>query len=308
MSRNVPPALLAHLQSGQTTTCYLLKLILKSGAVYGLTSLDQAVTYDDGADSDGAVTYVATHGFDPSMLATSADYSVDNAEANALISDETGITEEMIEAGEMVDAAWICYLVNYRDLSMGHVVKGFGDLGEVRIKHGLLWMPELLSIMVRLKKAVGFVDSVLCRANFGETPADSQTGCGVDLAPLWVNGEVDSVGAENNRTFIGDVMGYFPGRGEWLTGDNAGGEFAVESVDGLQVTLAETTPYPIASGDTYRIRPECRKRYLEDCITLYSNGPNFKGEPHILSEDAGALTPGEQYEPSFVPRPGAAEP
>lgn len=300
MSRNVPVALAAHLAEPVNTTTRLVKINLRSGTVYGLTMLDRDVPYDDGS-ADGEVNYVATNGFDPSAFSSDVGASVDNAEAFALISDDIpGVTVAMAEAGELDDAQWICYLVNYEDTSMGHVVLDAGDLGEVRTRYGMIWIPEFLSYVSRLKQPIGHVWSTTCRAIFG-TPAGSQTGCGIDLTPLWVSGEVTAVGAESNRTFTGDAVvssgsvNPVPGRVQWLTGNNAGREFAVEDVAGLVVSLIETTGYPIEIADTYRIRPDCRKRYLEDCIGVWANGPNFKGEPLIPVGDASqSQTPGAQ--------------
>lgn len=295
--RTVPSLLQTHLDGAATTTTRLLKVTLRNGTSYGLCMLDRDIEYDDG---DGALTYVATNGFDPSTLSGDIGFSVDNAESYALISDDvSGVTEDMVHRGELDDAQWIMYLVNFDDTGhTRHVILDAGDLGEVRVRYGMLWIPEILSYAMRLKQSIGSVWSRRCRAIFG-SPAASPTGCGVNVAPLWVAGEVTAVGAESNRQFTGDVLTSgvtpFPGRLQWLTGDNAGREFATEEIDGLVCTLNETTAYAIQVGDTYRIRPDCRKRYQEDCIAQWNNGPNFKGEPLIPVGDASQVqTPGAQ--------------
>jgi uncharacterized phage protein (TIGR02218 family) len=296
--RTVPSFLQDHLDGVDTTTTRLLKVTLRSGLSYGLTMLDRNVTYDDG---DGVVQYIATNGFDPSTLSADIGYTVDNAEGYALISDAVpGITLEMVNAGELDDATWICYLVNYEDLTMGHVILDAGDLGEVRTRYGMVWIPELLSYGMRLRQSIGSVWSRKCRAIFG-SPANTQTGCGIDVTPLWVSGEVTAIGAESDRTFTGDAITAtggevpFPGRVQWLTGANAGREYATEEVVDETVSLNETTAYPIEIGDTYRIRPDCLKRFIEDCIETWDNGVNFKGEPYIPVGDASAVqSPGAQ--------------
>jgi uncharacterized phage protein (TIGR02218 family) len=287
MTRIVPAELQTHLDGSSTTTCRLLKIRAKSGSVFGLTTLDVAVPYDDETD-DGELTYTAARGFDPSVLRTDVGVSVDNAEGMALISDEVdGITEEMIDAGEFDDAEWVLYLVNFKDLTAGrHVELGSGSLGEMRTQHGLVFIPELLDTMAALKQPIGEVYSRRCRATFGlpATEANRHRGCGVDADTLWVAGEVQSVGAETNRNFTGDAVATphsFPGRVRFTTGANAGREYATDSVAGFVIDLAETTAYPIEAGDEYEIRPDCGKRYEQDCIGVWSNGPNFKGEPHI---------------------------
>lgn len=296
--RTIPAALQAHLNERVTTTTRLLKITTRAGFTYGLCMLDQAIEYDDG---EGLVTYVATNGFDPSTLSSDTAYGVANAEAQSLISEDIdGIELEDIQAGELDDARWVMYLVNFRDLSMGHAIIDAGDLGEVRVRHGQAFTAELLSYVSRLKQSIGGVWSRRCRAVFG-TPHDSPTGCGVDLAPLWVNGTVSSVGSEANRVFSGSaVIGPSgvvpaPGRVQFLTGANAAREFAVEEVASPEIVLAEPANYPIAPGDTYRIRPDCLKRFQEDCIDTWDNGPNFKGEPEIPVGDAtGIQAPGAQ--------------
>lgn len=295
--RTVPTRLFAHLQKNATTTCRLLKFILRSGLTYGLTTLDVDVVYDDG---DGAITYSATNGFDPSTFSSDTGYSIDNAESYAMITQAPtpGVNTDMVNAGEFDDAQWICYLVNFEDLTMGHIILDGGDVGVVRTKYGMIWIPELLSYMMRLKQPVGSVYSRTCRAVFG-THAAQQTGCGVNTAPLWVTGTVVAVGAESDRVFTASAISEispYPGRVQWLTGANAGREFAVEEeVVDMVISLNETTSYAIEVGDSYRIRPDCFKRYEEDCIGVYGNGPNFKGEPLIPVGDSSQVqTPGAQ--------------
>lgn len=289
----------AHLDGTSTTTCRLLKFTLTNGQKFGITTLDRDVEYSDDGDSPGFV-YIASNGFDPSTFAADTGLAVDNAEAYALISDEVpGITQAMVDAGELDDAQWKCMLVNFEDLTMGHMILGAGDVGDVSTRQGMLFIPELLSYAMRLKAPIGGVWSIRCRAIFG-TPADSQTGCGVDLAPLWVMGTVSAVGAESDRVFTGSNVedggpAPYPGVVQFLTGANAGREFDTESIDGLVVELAETTNYAMQVGDTYRIRPDCNKSYLDDCIGIWSNGPNFKGEPLIpVGDSAEVLTPSSQ--------------
>jgi len=299
--RTVPAQIASHLADVSTTTTRLLKITLRSGFVYGLCMLDRNITYDDGA---GELEYIATNGFDPQTVAQDAGYSVNNAEGYALISDAVpGITTEMVERGELDDATWILYLVNFEDLTAGrHVLIDAGDLGEVRAQHGMVWIPELLSYGMRLKQPIGSVWSRTCRAIFG-TPADSQTGCGIDAEVLWVDGSVTAVGAESDRTFTGTaVTGSspaqvpVPGRIRWTYGNNTGLEYAVESVSGLDVELTEPTRYPIQIGDEYEIRPDCGKQYQRDCIDIWNNGINFKGEPLIPVGDAASnQAPGAEF-------------
>jgi uncharacterized phage protein (TIGR02218 family) len=288
--RSMSVALASHLQQASTTTTKLLKITLPNGVIFGLSMLDKSIMYDDGS-TDGEIEYVATTGFDLSTVSSESGYTVGNAEAQSLIAgDVDGVTVEMVEAGDLDNSSWACYLVNFEDLSMGHLEIGRGDVGEVISKFGMIWLPELLDYIARLRQPIGNVWSITCRAEHG-SPANSPTGCGVDVSATWVNGTVTAVGLEPDRDFTGTAVATgledgYPGRVQFLTGDNAGHEFATENVDGLVVTLLEFTPRPVSIGDTYRTRRACKKRYQEDCIDIYANGLNFKGEPNIPVGDA----------------------
>src|SRR5690606_17276084 len=142
--------------------------ILRSGDVYGLCMLDRDLDYDDG---EGVVTYRATTGFDPATPSSDIGYEIDNAAGYALMG-RLGVTEEMVERGELDDARWIMYLINFEDLTpRSHIVLDAGDVGDVRVRYGMIWIPELLSYSMRLKQTIGSVWSRRCRAVFGSPAA-----------------------------------------------------------------------------------------------------------------------------------------
>jgi len=302
MSRKIPTQVQLNIDSNASTLTRLLRVILASGTTYGICMTNRDVVYDHG---DGEVTYVAANGFDPSTIASDISYSVGNAEGYALISEDVpGVTEEMVNTGQLDGAKWVCYYVDYEKPDLGSaVILDAGDVGAVVVDHGLLWIPELLSYIVRLKQPVGDVWSRACRAEYG-SPAASQRGCGVDVSGLWQNFTVDSLGQESDRTFytsglVEDPTRPFnPGRVEWLTGKNAGKvmavELFVEDTSGTQlVSLFETTPYDIAPTDTGRIRNDCAKT-VEAC-KANNNYLNMKAEPLIPVGDTAAIQiPGAQ--------------
>lgn len=272
--RTIPAALAAHLAGSVTTTCRILRIERRDGVVYGLTTLDRDVEYL-------GVTYRALTGFDPSVIATSADISADNAEAFGLLAqDATGLQLSDLIAGVLDDARWTVMLVNWADLSMGHVTLDAGDVGRVRIEDGLAYAPELVSYSVRLRQAISTRDSRLCRSEFG-SPANSQRGCGVNADALWLVGAATAADSEEpRRIFAGDVAGSVPGRLQWLTGHNASARLWPVDAAGLgTIVLMEDMPYPIAPGDTYRVRPDCAKT-LQAC-QAYENVINMKGEWYI---------------------------
>lgn len=278
--RQIPIALQSNLDGNVQYLTRCVRFRLKSGQVLGFSMWDVDITYDHG-DGYGPTVYSASQGIDPSTIASDVNYSVANAEGRILTKTTlTGLTIEMVESGALDDGEWDCFVLDWRNPITGSaLLLDAGDLGEVRTEDGLVIIPELLSYAMRLRQVIGTVWQRPCRAIFG-SPAASQTGCGVDADALWVTGEVQSVGAESDRTFTGDAAASIPGRLEWLTGENAGPRrYALEAASGMTATLAETTPYAIKPGDTYRIRPDCTKLKIGALgCDSYSNWPNFKGE------------------------------
>lgn len=300
--RNIPDQIRLALNSPASTLTRLLRVMLADGTNYGLCMSNRDVIYDHG---DGPITYVATNGFDPSTFSADVGYSVDNAEGYALISDDVpGITQEMVNAGALDGAQWACYYMDYENpITASAVVLDAGDVGQVQVQFGMLWIPELLSYIVRLTQNIGDVYSRTCRADFGSYAAQPH-GCGINADALWQNFTVTAVGAETDRTFtttglsIDPNKPFYPGRIQWLTGASAGKlvtieEFDVDTAGDQIVSLMETLAYAIQVGDTGRIRPDCIKTWTQ--CGLYNNKINFKGEPLIPVGDTAAIQiPGAQ--------------
>lgn len=279
MSRAIPIALQDHLDGSTTSTTRCVRFRLKDETVLGFAMLDRDVPYDHG-DGYGEIVYSASQGIDPSAIVADTSYSVANEEGRILVSTTLqGLTLEMVESGALDDGQWDCFTLDWLNPVTGSaLLLDAGDLGEVRTEEGMVIIPELLSYAMRLRQSVGTVWQRPGRCIFG-TPANSQTGCGVDAEVLWQDGTVSSVGAETDRTFTGTITGFFPGRLEFTSGPNVGKRYAIESVDGMTITLAETTPFPIEATHTYQHRPDCTK--LKDGLLgcdSYGNWPDFKGE------------------------------
>lgn len=293
--RYVPTLLANHLKGGVTTTCRLLLITLKDGRKFGLTTLDREIRYM-------GVNYSAVHGFNSSVIATDTGLSVDNAEAESLLAANVeGINIEMVQRGELDDAQWRMMIINWADLSMGHIVLDAGDLGEVTIKDEMIYVSELLSFTTRLRQAIGGSWSRRCRAVFGSEP-NSQTGCGVDVEPLWSLATVTGVSEDDPfRVFSADLLrlyehGGFPGRVDWHTGDNEGQRlWQVEAFSQASGTVAlfEAMPKPIKVGDQLWFRADCNKSPSQ--CKAYGNFINYKGEPFIPTGNGlESMTPGAE--------------
>jgi uncharacterized phage protein (TIGR02218 family) len=311
--RAISPELQAHLDGGSTTVTLLLRIdpVTEGYSSIGAALLDRDVVYDDG---DGEVTYVASIGMVPANITSSGGMDVGSTEFQHLLPEaDLPISEADIAAG-VYDYAWFTlYLVNYEDLSMGHVIMpaGHGQLGQMRMEAGLSFWSELTDLSKLLKQTIVERDSLSCRAIFGSMPIGTGGGvieqrfpCGKDTTAMWLPGAVTSVGLETNRTFRASALGaaantFVPGMLRWLTGRNAGRTLEVESQDGSgNISLTFDTMFPIEVGDTFEIRPDC---------THWRDGPNgckfhhgdpewklhYRGEPDIPIQDADQInTPG----------------
>lgn len=307
MSKSISIALQNYLGQQATRLCMLEKIgPLPDASFIHITSLDRDVEYDDG---DGLATYYASTGAQVSNLAASNDLSVDNGETNTLVPIypvTEGITEAMVDNGDLDGVPYVIYKVNYNDLSMGHEVMASGQIGEVRVLDGGLITFENRSWSQLLKQnSVCEVDSLTCRVKrFGSQPGEERFPCNYDLTGEWVNGvTVTGIGSESVREFSADALtqpdDYFaPGLVLWLTGDNAGRSLEVEGYqsdsNGADITLLITTRYPIQVGDTFDIRRDCTRKWSghNSCET-YNNRLWFRGEPFIpIAETVGLLVPG----------------
>lgn len=314
--RTISAELQEHLDSGATTLTMLIKITPRNPEypAFGIAMLDRDVIYDDG---DGEILYAARIGMDPSAMVQSAGTDIGNAEFKHLMAPQFSaeVSEELIRAG-VYDYAWYAaMIVNYEDLTMGHIEApaGFGQVGQLTIDNrGLSFQMELTDLTKLLKQTITEVDSITCRATFGSQPIGTGGGvveerfpCGKDLAPLWsATKTVTSVSLEPTITFTASALGaasghYVPGMVRWITGRNAGRQQGVEDqTAGGQITLNTATMFPVEVGDTFQIREDCTRWKDGDRGCKYHFGEpewknHYRGEPFIPIADGDAIsTPG----------------
>lgn len=324
MGRYCSPALQAHLDGGATTLSIQCKItpVTQGYAPYGVTTLNRDVEY-------GGVTYLAAVGMMPSAVAFNGSMSIDNAEATSLMPEyDVPISEADIRAGVYDYAEFELFLLNYEDLTMGHLTLQEGTIGQVSIDaNGLSFVNELRGLSAQLKQSVCEKDSLTCRAIYGSQPLGSATPgpiqrfpCGKDATAQLVSGTVEEVGLENTLTFklagvtlVADELN--PGMVMFTSGLNAGRTLEVESntTDGW-ITLRFEAMFPIAPDDDLVYRSDCNKVARDTdkgCAAPHHWGTewplHFRGEPDIPIGDAGSMeTPGASASPGdgspdFVP-------
>lgn len=296
--KTIPSTLQAHKDKPDTTLAHLVKITPVVGvtpaSVFGITSNSADIVYDDGT---GALTYHASNGADLSNLSASLDLGVDNAEIVSLLSefDVGTITEADVLSGKLDYAKFVTYSVNWANLSDGHEIVQVGTLGEATTIDGLSVTLETRSLSQQLKRPIVEGDSITCRAVFGSMAGDPgiRFPCNFDTTAEWINVTVTSVGVEPDLQFavsgLAVADGFLvPGIVQWFTGANAGRTHEIESQIGSSIELVHPSNFDIAIGDTGRIRRDCAKRYVEDCINRFNNRPNFRGEPLIPQGEEGS--------------------
>lgn len=274
MSKNISSALKAHLQSGVTTIATCWKLTRQDGVVMGFTSHDKPITYN-------GVTYEQASGFTPSAIDESVGLKVDNLEIESIL-DSNNISEEDIEAGLYDYARIEIFIVNYEDLSQGHMILKKGILGALKVGRNSFYT-EVRGLSQLYTNTITESFCETCRAELGDAR------CKVDLNAITVTGSI--IASTNDREFTTDVTTYADGYFDYgllvfTSGANATYAMEVKQYQqaGGAFKLFLKLPKPIAPGDTFTVYPGCDKK-LTTCEQKFNNVVNFRGEPYIPGKD-----------------------
>jgi len=164
-------AMQAHLAGNPTTLAYILSVKRRDGMILGFTTHDEDLTYDAG-DGDGAITYTARSGSSNTAMSSKSDLSVDNLEVTCLL-DSDAITEEDLRAHLFDDATITIRLVNWADLTMGHITLRKGSFGAVKVAGGVGNI-ELRGLTQKLTTKLGSTYGPICRAELGSGTTQSK--------------------------------------------------------------------------------------------------------------------------------------
>lgn len=289
MSKRIPIALQEHKDSRATTLTLIMKVSCVGkykGVVRGFTQLDDDVLYDDGK---GPLLYKCDQGLTPSVIDTSADFGVDNAEMGGWVQEDE-LSESDIFAGMFDFAEVTIYEVNYNDLRQGHhEIVASGTFGQTRFNENRWWM-EWRGLQQIAKQPYGECYSLTCRAAYGSER------CGLPLE--WIDVTVTAVSPDfPDRIFsIAGIEGepdgkFVPGVVRVVEGLNAGREMEIDAQDEeSDIRLALPMAYPFAIGDKLRIRIDCDKTF-ETCKAR-GNQLRFRGEHHTPVSDPSLFVPG----------------
>lgn len=270
--KSISAELKAHLSLEVTTLATCWKVTRRDHTVLGFTDHDQDIEYE-------SVTYLATTGFTPTAIESTAALNVDSLDVEGML-DSNAITEQDMLAGLYDFAQVDVFMLNYEDTSQGVMTLRTGWLGEIIIKKGR-FIAEIRGLTQHLSQTVGELYSPSCRANLGDSR------CGVNMATLTENGSITAVTSQailtdSSRTEEG---GYFAfGKITFISGANSGLSMEVKEYSGGKFVLVLPMPKAIEVGDHYSVTVGCDKT-LPTCIDRFNNAVNFRGEPHIPGTD-----------------------
>lgn len=273
--------LATHLAGVVLTLATCWKVTRTDGEVFGFTDHVEDLVVN-------GVTYQAATGYTASAVRSTADLAVDNLEVRSFL-DAASITASDLLAGIWNHATVEIFRVNYAALGDGTLSVRKGHLGEIRVQ-GQGFIGELRGLAQALQQTIGEVYTPSCRADLFDAR------CGLVEASFTVTGTVTSV--TSNAVFLDtgrtEALHWFRGgKVTWTSGNNDGLAMEVKAWTLSSKTFELMLPMTraIQVGDTYSAIPGCLKRFGADCVTKFSNGVNFRGEPHVPGLDAMVRRP-----------------
>lgn len=263
-----------------TTTIARAWMIRRAdGLTLGFTDHDTGLTFL-------GLQFRPDHGMSARALVQGSGLSVDNSEAAGALSDDA-INERDILAGRWDAAELKMWEVDWSDTTKHRLIFA-GTLGEVSRSNGE-FRAELCGLAEPLNNARGRVFHPRCSARLGDN------ACKLDLATGGFQTELSVEGMEDDRIFrfsefpafearwfAHGVLRVLNGRARDLHGaikndiSLAGG--------GREIELWQSVGLSPQVGDRIRLTAGCDKR-AETCRLKFANLLNFRGFPHLPSED-----------------------
>ncbi|URA06912.1 putative tail protein [Xanthomonas phage Pfeifenkraut] len=285
MAKLIPLSLADAYSKRGTSTCFVIKIVTRENVVYGFTTADFVVRFDDGL---GVVSYLPSEELRPQNIQSSADMTVDNTK---LIGWFSQLVEQKVLSGAFDAAEITIYRVAYLRLYAGYEIVGYGTVGEIEYSSDAKdkRKVEFRSLTQQLTVNANQFYSLTCRAEFGDDR------CGMPF--VWFDGVVETIPNQNpyimfKVTGVAQPADYFElGVIRIVDGPNAGADLEIESwaADGT-IKLSYVAPYALTDGINVRLRKDCGKTET-DCIA-YGNIVNMRAEHLTPTEDQSLMVPG----------------
>lgn len=278
--KRVSPAFFNGLKRSDVRLCKCWRIETEDGLVLGFTEHDKVLNID-------GVDYVPTNSFSSSAFSQKADMSVDNLNVVALMSDD--MSEDDLHAGRFNKADVRIFYVQWDHPEWGTMPIMGARFGEITFMDGT-FEAELRSRAQALQQPVGRVHTLEC-----DVTMLGDARCRVDIAPFTVEGEVSSIFDavtffDVSRTEEDDWFQY--GVITFTSGPNTGLQLEVQGykLDSKLIALVEPPAYPLEPGTTYSMVAGC-DRSCDTCRIKFANLDNFRGFPHMPTEQEATETP-----------------
>lgn len=250
----------------------------KDGVTLGFTDHDQDLNFDQ-------VRFRPDSGLSARAVAQGLGLSIDNTEAAGLLSDDA-ITETDLLAGRW-DGAEIClWEVDWTAPESRRLIFR-GSMGEVA-RNGAAFRAELRGLSEPLGRVQGRVYHPLCSAQLGDGH------CGFDISRAGYQAEgillsqdggilrLAGIPAYDARWFERGVIEVLTGPAAGLTGQIKNDD--IPALDRREIEIWTAFGIQPEAGDRMRLLAGCDKR-AETCRLKFLNFLNFRGFPHLPSED-----------------------
>lgn len=277
--RRIHPELFKELKSTSAYLVLAFRLARTDGVVFGFTSGDEVFTYN-------GLTYNPTNSFSGTAAASKTNFSVDNMNAIALLTDQISAAD--LKGGLFDNASVQVFWIRPDKPEWGVIPIRGGRMGEVTVKQGK-FETELRSVAQRIQQREGLVYTLECSATYNDArckmPVQQASGTVKVAIARW---------KWTDLSLAGYTAGFFKyGHLTWLTGKNAGLKCEVREhivADGAAVfQLVEAMPYKVQVGDTYTVTRGCPK--TRAACKERGNLNNYRGFPDMPTEDKALATP-----------------
>lgn len=249
------------------------------GLTLGFTDHDRVLRFD-------GIEFRPDSGLSAKAVVQGAGLAVDNSEAEGVLSDDA-ITEADLMAGRWDGAEVRLWEVDWRRVGARRLLFR-GSLGEVT-RQGRAFRAELRGLGEALNRPLGRVYHPRCSAVLG----DGQCRANLDAPGYSATAAIRQVSEGQVFTFDGlpgfDLRWFERGT-LTVTSGAATGLSGVVKRDipvpggGREVELWTSLGIAPAAGDIVRLLAGCDRR-SETCRLKFNNFLNFRGFPHLPSED-----------------------
>lgn len=250
------------------------------GMTLGFTDHDQPLRFQ-------GIEFRPESGMSARAVMQSSGLAVDNSEVAGMLSDDA-ITEADLLAGRWDGAELRLWEVDWNNPASRKLLFR-GHLGEIT-RQGSAFQAELRGLAEALNKAGGRVYHPRCAAVLG----DAKCKADLDAPGYRAEAEVLAVFEDGARIRLADLPGYDDawferGTVEVLSGEAAGLSGVIKrdaplADGGREIELWGAITAELQPDDLLRLTAGCDRR-AETCRLKFNNFLNFRGFPHLPSED-----------------------